>query len=171
MKFIFCPKCGKRLEMRIIGDEGEIPFCEECSIPYFNNPAVCVICLVINEYNELALIKQNYVDGGQRYICVAGYITNGEKAEDAAAREIYEEIGQKAVSVEYVGSYPYNAKEQLMLGYAVKVTKTDFSFSDEVDNAKWFSFADACRELKKGSIINLLIDDYAKMKGIKLENA
>ena len=31
MTFDFCPKCGEKLVLKPIGDEGEVPFCESCA--------------------------------------------------------------------------------------------------------------------------------------------
>lgn len=165
MTFIFCPVCGNKLIMREIGDEGEIPYCDKCGQPYFNNPSVCVICLVVNEYNEVAMIRQGYVCRDDRYICVAGYVTIGERAEEAAAREVAEELGVEVLSIRYLNSYPFDRKDMLMLGFAVNVRKSGFKLSGEVDEARWFPFEEALAELKKGALINMLADDYLKTKG------
>lgn len=165
MTFNYCPICASKLVMREIGDEGEIPYCEKCERPFFNNPAVCVICLVINEYNEIAMIQQDYICNDGRYICVAGYVTIGESAEDAAAREVKEELGVEVEKVTYINSYPFKQKDMLMLGFAVHVKSGDFSLSDEVDTARWFSFEDAVVELSKGKVISELARDYINMKG------
>lgn len=165
MTFNYCPVCANKLAMREIGDEGLIPYCEKCEKPYFNNPAVCVICLVLNEYDEVALIRQSYVCNDNRYICVAGYITVRETAEAAAAREVNEELGVEVTDVRYLSSYPFEQKDMLMLGFAVHVRMEDFTLSDEVDEARWFPFEEAVTELAKGKVISQLAEDYITMKG------
>ena len=106
MHFRFCPFCGKQLIDKEIGDEGKIPFCENCSIPLWDMFTTSVIVAVINEYDEIALLRQNYVST-TKYVCVAGIMKLGESAEETVAREVFEELGQTVESIQYVHSYPY----------------------------------------------------------------
>lgn len=96
MHFTYCPHCGTKLIRKEIGDEGSIPFCENCSIPLWDMFTTSIIAAVVNEYNEVALLRQNYVST-TKYVCVAGIMKIGETAEDTVIREVQEEIGQKLV--------------------------------------------------------------------------
>ena len=60
MKFMYCPHCGAKLAKREIGDEGLIPYCEACRRTRFDMPYACTITLVINEFDEVTLIRQGY---------------------------------------------------------------------------------------------------------------
>lgn len=151
MKFTYCPHCGNKLIKKEIGDEGLIPFCEKCSIPLWDSFTTCIITAVINEQNEIALLKQNYVNT-TKYVCVAGVMKLGESAEETVIREIKEEIGLDVEELEYIHSYPYEKKEMLMLGYKAKVKKSDLEISKEVDAAKWFKLDDALEQVREGSI-------------------
>lgn len=91
---------------------------------------------VVNEQKRDALLRQNYVSADS-YVCVAGVMKMGESAEKTAAREVAEEIGQKAEKITFVRSFPYEKKEMLMLGYKVEVKKEDLVLSGEVDQAQW----------------------------------
>ena len=155
MRFTFCPHCGLKLTMKEIGDEGLIPYCENCQIPLWDMFTTCIICAVVNENNEVALIKQGYVS--TNYICVAGIMKLGESAEECAMREVKEEIGLDVESLEYIASYPYLRKEMLMLGYKVNVKKADFTLSGEVDSVCWFSSDCVLENMKEGSIAYELV--------------
>ena len=61
MHFTYCPHCGSKLIQKEIGDEGLIPFCEQCSVPLWDMFTTSVICVVVNEQREAALIRQGYV--------------------------------------------------------------------------------------------------------------
>ncbi len=130
MRFVYCPYCGKKLIKKEIGDEGRIPFCEKCNIPLWDMFTTSIIAAVVNEEREIALLRQNYVSATS-YVCVAGVMKPGESAEDAVIREVREEIGQKVERLEYIGSYPYEKKEMLMLGYKA-VMKPGESAEDAV---------------------------------------
>lgn len=151
MRFTYCPHCGTKLVLKEIGDEGLIPFCEQCSIPLWDSFTTCIICAVTNEKREVALLRQGYVSAAS-YVCVAGVMKPGEAAEEAAVREVGEELGLSVVKLTYIKSYPYDKKEMLMLGYHAEVKKEEFSLSGEVDAAEWVPFEGALEKLREGSI-------------------
>lgn len=151
MRFTFCPHCGTKLIGKEIGDEGVIPYCESCNIPLWDMFTTCIIAAVVNEYDEVALLRQNYVSA-TKYVCVAGIMKIGESAEETVIREVKEEIGQDVDALEFIRSYPYEKKEMLMLGYKVTVKKKDFELSREVDAVEWVKFGDALEKLREGSI-------------------
>lgn len=151
MHYTYCPHCGEHLIKKEIGDEGMIPFCESCAIPLWDTFTTCIIAAVVNEYGEIALLRQNYVSA-TKYVCVAGVMKTGESAEDAAIREISEETGLQVEDLHYIRSYPYDKKEMLMLGYKAIVKKKEFTLSKEVDSAEWVKPDDVLGLLREGSI-------------------
>lgn len=163
MKFSYCPQCGKKLEKKEIGDEGLVPFCPVCSRPWFDMPYTCTITLVINEYDEVALLRQGYVSD-QFYVCVAGYIQCGETAEETAVREVKEELGLLVQSIHYTKSYYFEAKDMLMLAFEARVKKADFQLSSEVDRADWLTFEEAHPKMRKGSVAIQLLENYFSKK-------
>ncbi|MBE6826136.1 MAG: NUDIX domain-containing protein [Ruminococcus sp.] len=161
MKFTYCPHCGTKTILKEIGDEGMIPYCETCNIPLFPMFSTCVLSVVMNELHEIALIRQSY--GTPRFVGVAGYMKCGETAEEAAKREVIEEIGLVPESVTFLESHWYDGKDMLMLGFLARVKKTDFCLSDEVAEAKWFPLDEAVRTVREGSIIQKLIQKAETM--------
>ncbi|MDE7250498.1 MAG: NUDIX domain-containing protein [Lachnospiraceae bacterium] len=151
MHFKYCPHCGNELIKKEIGDEGFIPFCENCDIPLWDMFTTSIIAAVVNEQNEVALLRQNYVSTSS-YVCVAGIMKIGESAEDTVIREVKEELGLDVIDLKFIKSYPYEKKEMLMLGYKAFVKKSDFSISGEVDSVKWVKFENALSLLREGSI-------------------
>lgn len=151
MKFLFCPHCGNKAVQREIGDEGLMPFCENCDIPLFDVTEPCIIALAVNEYGEAALLRQDYVTTTS-YVCVAGHIKTGETAEETAAREISEELGIVPENVTYINSYYYEKKDMLMFGFLAHVRKKEFELSGEVDSADWFPLSEAEQKVREGSI-------------------
>lgn len=151
MHFIYCPHCGTKSIKKEIGDEGLIPYCPDCEVPLWDMFSTCIICAVVNEYNEIALLRQNYVST-TNYVCVAGVMKMGESAEETVVREIKEELGLTVQASEYIQSYPYDKKEMLMLGFKASVKKEDFTISQEVDSAEWVKLEHALEKLREGSI-------------------
>ncbi len=151
MRFKYCPHCGEKLIKKEIGDEGLMPYCFKCEVPLWDVFTTCIICAVLNEQNEIALLRQNYVSTTS-YVCVAGHMKIGESAEETAIREIKEEIGLDVERLEYIQSYPYDKKEMLMLGYKAVVKKAEFHLSGEVDAVEWFPLEEAPDKLREGGI-------------------
>lgn len=149
MRYKYCPLCGTKLIPREAGDDGNIPFCTECDKYWFDTFADAVIVMVVNEFNEIALLRQSYLS--DKYASfVAGYITPGETAESTAVREVKEEIGIDVDRIEYDGTMWFAKGELLMhcfIGYA---KKSPLVLSKEVDSATWTP----CKE-----VINTLFPD------------
>lgn len=156
MRFTYCPHCGTYLSKREIGDEGRIPYCEKCQIPLWDMFTTSIIAAVVNEYQEVALLRQNYVSA-TKHVCVAGIMKIGESAEETVIREIKEEIGLDVKELQYIKSYPYEKKEMLMLGYKAVVEKSEFVLSGEVDAVEWVKFENALDLLPEGSIARNLV--------------
>ena len=133
---VYCSFCGSKLEKRKAGDDDVVPFCKNCNQFFFNKFSVCVIALVVNEFDEVVLLKQLYLSD-KYYTFPAGYMQSGETAEDAIKREIKEEIGLSVTSLKYVQSVWFSLKNILMLGYIAKVKKQKLILSSEVDEALW----------------------------------
>ena len=156
MRFPYCPHCGRKLVLNEIGVEGKIPYCEACQIPLWDMFTTCIICAVVNNEREVALLQQEYVSKSN--ICVAGIMKLGESAEETVIREVKEEIGLDVISLEYIASYPFLRKEMLMLGYKAVVKKEDFVLSSEVDSVRWCSYDEVLNNMKEGSIAWQLVD-------------
>lgn len=161
MRFECCPKCGSKLVGREIGDEGLVPFCGNCKRPWFDMFSTCVICLLYADRNKFALLKQDYLSRGH-HVCVSGYMTPGESAEQTCVREVKEEIGLDALQVDYLGSWFYDKRDQLMLGFAVKIPEEKFVLSCEVDEAQWFDLEGAKKATEGAAICQKLIDEFLK---------
>lgn len=156
MKYQYCPQCGSALGLKEIGDEGLVPYCENCAEPYFDGFGTCVIAAVVNGLNEVCLLRQRYVSE-HHWVMVAGYIHNGELPECAVKREIEEETGQRASEVVYLGSFYHERKELLMLGFIAFTGKNEFAASREVDAAGWFDMEAAVKLVREGSIARRLL--------------
>ena len=159
--------CGAKLIGRKIGDDGDVPYCEHCNRPWFDIFYNCVIVLA-KRGDKYALIRQHSGDGTmseERYVCVSGYIKTGETAEQAAVREVTEELGLKPLSVHLVATYAYNKKPMLMTGFLAELPEGEFSLSDELITAQWFDENEVRTKFKGSSVCDRLFDD---IKGEKL---
>lgn len=136
MELNFCTQCGKPLTYKSIGDEGEQKYCSNCNKYYFDNPASCVLVAIINENNQVLLLKQNYISTKNYTLC-SGYLKRGDTLEETVVREVLEETGQQVISCEYVHSYYFAPKNLIMAGFIAYVKTREFGSSNEVDDLMW----------------------------------
>lgn len=162
MRFKYCPHCGSQLILKEIGDEGFIPYCTNCKIPLFDVFPCAIIVLIINEYNEALLLKQDYISS-QYANLVSGYMKIGETAESCTYREVKEEVGLDLESLQYVSTYWFKKKEMLMIGFIGNVKKKEIKLSKEVNDAYWMNIHEAIHQVHpKGITSYALIEYYIK---------
>lgn len=159
MRYTYCPDCSQKLVLKTCGDDADVPFCQSCNRPFFPHSTPCVIVLPVSENGEVALTRQSYGDTN-RYVLTAGFLKEGESAEECCTRELWEELGLETVKLQYVKSYPYQKRDNLMLGFVATVKKTDFVISQEVRDAGWVSFDEAEKLLENSLIALKLLKDY-----------
>jgi NAD+ diphosphatase len=119
-----CPRCGA----------GEVSFdgkkafsCRACSFTYFHNVAAAVA--VILEYGEqVVLIKRNNDPRKGKLDLPGGFIDPAESAEDAARREVREELNMDLGMLRYIGSYPNTYEYE-----GVTYKTCDLFFSSRID--------------------------------------
>lgn len=153
MRFTYCPDCGTKLIPRPIGDEGLVPYCDTCEKPLFDMFSTCIIVLVVNEFEEVALLKQSYGNFPYRTL-VAGYMKPGESAEECTRREVQEEIGLELEQLQIVGTDWFARKEQLMVGFIGRAKKAEFTLSGEVEAAWWVPVEEAPALMHPGKSIS-----------------
>ena len=160
MHFTFCPHCGAKLGSVPFGDDGRVPWCKACHKPFFDIFPVVAITMVVNEEEEVALLKPKYMSE-QYYNFVSGYVQPGEAAELCAAREVQEEIGLQARNVHFVCSHWESEQQMLLLGFVARATKGSFTLSEEINAAKWVPVAKALDLVyPEGNITHTLLVQY-----------
>ncbi len=162
MRYTYCPDCGEKLVLKEIGDEGMIPWCNVCSRPWFDIFPTCVMTLVVNEYEEAVLLKQDYLSTKYRNL-VTGFMQPGESAETAAVREVEEEAGIVVDSAEFAGTYWFEAGGILMIGFIAHVKKAPLTLSREVQQADWVPVREAINLVfpkEEGNVTYILLEKY-----------
>lgn len=155
MRYAHCPDCGRVLTARELGDEGLVPWCDECRRPWFDIFSTCIITAVLNADGQVLLQRESRRP--EMEVLVAGYIKPGESAEEATRREIAEETGLTATSLRYVGSFPHGGGDRLMLGFAAQAEGEAKPASMEVVSSRWATLDEAVAALREGSIAQQVV--------------
>ncbi|SKA91588.1 NAD+ diphosphatase [Clostridium sp. USBA 49] len=160
MKFKYCPKCGKELEIKYSYDEGGVPYCSKDDIMFFDTPKPCIIVAVIKD-SKILLLKQSYIFKNSK-VLVSGYVVNGETVEDTVVREVKEETGITVGDIKYLGSEYLPSKEIIMLTFMAKFIKGELTKSLEVEQAYWVNLEDALKEMKEDEIGKRIVKKVLK---------
>ena len=151
MEMNYCMHCGAKLQLRDHPGEGHpVPWCDACGAyryPVFNS---AVSMVVMDEKKERILLIRQY--GRPSWVLVAGYVNQGEDAEDAAAREIREELGLTVSSLRFNHSHYFAPSNTLMLNFTATVREEPPRPNEEIDDWAWFSVAEAREHIKPGSL-------------------
>ena len=153
MRFAYCPHCGTRLIPRPIGDEGMVPYCESCEKPLFDMFSTCIIVMVVNEREEVALLEQGYLSNQYR-VLVSGFMKPGESAEECTRREVQEELGIQLEELRILGTDWFGRRDQLMIRFLGRAKKQPFTLSGEVEAASWVPVAEAPALMHPGKSIS-----------------
>ena len=160
MHFTFGPRCGAKLGSVPFGDEGRVRWCKACHKPLFDIFPVVAITMVVNENEEVALLKPKYMSE-KYYNFVAGYVQPGEQAEVCAAREVQEEIGITTDSLQFVCSQWEQEQQMLLVGFIARANKGAFALSEEINDAVWVPVEQALTMVyPEGNITHTLLAKY-----------
>ncbi len=155
----YCQVCGSELIDKELEGEGMVPFCPACNEFRFPMYNVAVSMIVINKKtNKILLIKQY---GRDFYILVAGYVNRGEQLEHAVVRELKEETGMTASYIRFNRTKFFEPSNTLMCNFTVYVdSDSELSTNKEIDSFNWFSFDDARKNIKPGSLAAEFLNAY-----------
>lgn len=148
MRFKYCPECGSALELRDLGDDAGVPWCERCGKPWFPVFPMATISLVYNDCGDVLLLRQGYIST-QFCNLVSGYVAPGESAEECARREIKEETGLDVDRLELQFTQWFAKKDMMMVAFTAHHAGGALCLSQEVDEAMW---------VRRGEILGLLSD-------------
>ena len=122
-----CPRCGFAQPTT---PAGNVFTCAACGFRLFFNPAVAIAVFIRRDDGRALFIHRAKDPGKGRLAPPGGFIDLGERAEDAARREIREEVGLELADVTFLCSQP-NTYPYAEVTYPV----LDFFFTARALNA------------------------------------
>ncbi|WP_318411921.1 NUDIX hydrolase [Photobacterium leiognathi] len=97
----FCPQCGQKTLSQCSAKQF---VCTHCQFTYFHNPAAAVMVAIIVE-DELLIAIRGREPGLGGWDLPGGFVDPDESLEQAAVREIQEELGLTIGTLHYQGSF------------------------------------------------------------------
>lgn len=107
--FRHCPRCGAPRETQAAAEQFR---CSACGLRLYFNPTLAAVVFVQREDGHALFIRRAREPGLGRLAPPGGFVDRGERAEDAARREVREEVGLALTDLQFLVSepneYPYD---------------------------------------------------------------
>lgn len=119
MSFKFCPQCARPLQAR---EEDGVTrqACPDtaCGYVHWDNPTPVVAAVV--EHEGHIILARNRAWPMPFYALITGFLEKTDPSpEEAVAREVQEELGLKALGVNFIGHYAFARHNQIIIAYHV----------------------------------------------------
>jgi ADP-ribose pyrophosphatase YjhB (NUDIX family) len=98
-------------------EDRERPTCPACGYVFYLDPKVAV-AVVLGDQHGVLLGKRRIDPGRDRWSFPAGYVNRGEVLEEAAVREVHEELGVQVRLARLVGVYSERGNPVVLVVYA-----------------------------------------------------
>ena len=137
-EYEFCPRCGNRLSVRLLkrGDPERL-VCESCGFVFYLGPKL-VAGAIVELDGGIVLIQRDIDPGYGKWTFPGGFVERGERAEEAARREVLEESGLEIEVGGIIGLYTYDGQIPAIAVFAAEVTGGEPTPLDETMDVRSF---------------------------------
>lgn len=143
-------------------NRGEL--CPTCG--RFNSRHLVIDGVVINQKNEVLLVKRGIEPGYGKWALPGGYLDWDESLEEGVIREVKEETGIETKIERMLNFYdsPTRNYQNIAITFLLRpISDTPFSFqAEEILDGGWFSFDKLPEDIAFDH--NIMLDDYQKLQ-------
>ena len=138
-RYRFCPACGAPLEPgRVHADGPDRLICSACSGVVYFDPKV-VACVILEIGGKILLMRRKRPDDTEKWLLPGGYVDEGEPVEQAAMREIREEVNLDVRLDGLVGVFSYAGWPPVIVVYSARLTEAAPSPGEETEDLALFA--------------------------------
>lgn len=132
--FRYCPICGSALTRRVFEGK-ERPCCSKdgCGYVVWGNPVPVVAALVQKE--GMVILARNKGWPQKVFGLITGFLEKGEEPQEAARREVKEELGLEAEVISLIGVYALLERNQVIIAYHL-VAEGEIALGEELAEVK-----------------------------------
>jgi len=113
--FRFCPLCAQPL---VPGEHGGARrLACSCGFVHWDNPLPVVAAIVEHEGGVILARNKDWPE--KMFGLITGFLEKAETPEAAVAREVNEELSLDVTAVHFVGLYPFERRNELIIAYHV----------------------------------------------------
>ena len=129
----FCGECGTATNFAPDEHRSNHHYCPACGWRWYSPPTPVTLVLVTTDDGNVVYTRKKHFEPG-RWSVVSGFIPRGERAEDAAVREVQEETGLDVEIVKFMGTHVYGRQpEQIVIAFHCRVLGGTPAPDDDID--------------------------------------
>lgn len=152
----YCGRCGGPTAPRTTE---RARYCPNCGLSHYPRHAPAVMVRITREDQILLARSPRFAPG--MYSVLAGFVDAGETIEQAAHREVQEEVGLRIDNLHYFTSQSWPFPHSLMIAFSADYARGDITLDDpEIEDAGWYHHSQLPGLPGKMSIARALIDDW-----------
>ena len=114
----FCPRCAKPAEVAY----PRSITCPHCGYGAYYNPKPVAAAIPVTEDGAIVLLRRAFEPGKDLWTFPGGFVDLGESVEDAAHREVREELGIAVELGPLVGVYSRADERVVLIVYAARTS-------------------------------------------------
>lgn len=139
----FCSNCGSA-EIKYgvpAGDNRPRWMCQSCTTIHYSNPNIVAGCLPI--WKDQVLLCRRAIEPRKGYWNVpGGYLENGERVEDGAMREVWEEALAKVINISIHTIYSLPHINQVYMHFLGDLASLEYGVGEESEEVALFTQAE-----------------------------
>jgi len=137
--FRFCPKCGGSLNRQHLkAHEPPRLVCATCAFIFYDDPKIAACTIPIID-GKIVLLKRGIEPSYGKWVFPGGFLDRGERVEDAAIRETWEEANLKVEVEKLINVYSYPGYPVVVIVYLAKVIGGELQAMDETLEVRLFT--------------------------------
>ncbi len=135
----YCSQCGGPVQLAIPeGDNRERHVCDACGTIHYQNPNVVTGCIA--EWEDKVLLCRRAIKPRYGYWTLpAGFLENGESAQQGALRETLEEANARVELLSLFATFNMPHISQIYMLFRARLLDLDFAPGEESLEVKLFS--------------------------------
>ena len=136
----FCSHCGGTLIQSLLKPgEPHRPVCRACGYVVYFDPKVVVGTIISNHRGQVAMVRRAIEPGYGKWVFPGGFMDRGERVEDAAIRETWEEANLTVEIDRLLNVYSYSGQPTVIVVYLVNIVSGELKAMDETLEAATFA--------------------------------
>jgi 8-oxo-dGTP diphosphatase len=135
---VYCQQCGSPTEERLVEDRLR-PVCTVCRTVTYLDPKLAVAVVIEREGRLLFGRRGVGTREAGKWSFPAGFVERGERVEDAAVREVAEEVGLRIELGRLLGLFSERGETVVLAVYAAAAAIGTPVARDDLEAVGWFA--------------------------------